>query len=178
MTNLELYNFGKIATISARETALINRSVTTYTNGDLQTVGQYAFFHCEALQSVSLPNVTTTGSYSFASCYALTSVEIPKLTAVTFNLFSACRSLTRVEFPSATAVSAQAFNGCESLDTLILSADTVATMSNTNALTGTPIAAGTGYVYVPDSLVNSYKAASNWSTYASQIKPLSELPTA
>lgn len=31
-----------------------------------------------------------------------------------------------------------------------------------------------GYIYVPDALVDSYKAATNWSTYASQIRPLSE----
>lgn len=31
------------------------------------------------------------------------------------------------------------------------------------------------YFYVPDNLVDSYKAATNWSTYASQIRPISEL---
>lgn len=31
-------------------------------------------------------------------------------------------------------------------------------------------------VYVPDNLVDEYKSATNWSTVADQIKPLSELP--
>ena len=31
------------------------------------------------------------------------------------------------------------------------------------------------YFYVPDDLVDSYKAATNWSAYASQIRPISEL---
>ena len=31
-----------------------------------------------------------------------------------------------------------------------------------------------GYIYVPDDLVESYKTTTGWSTYASQIKPLSE----
>ena len=31
------------------------------------------------------------------------------------------------------------------------------------------------YFYVPDNLVDSYKAATNWSTYAAQIRPISEL---
>ena len=30
------------------------------------------------------------------------------------------------------------------------------------------------YIYVPDDLVENYKTATNWSVYASQIKPLSE----
>jgi hypothetical protein len=29
-------------------------------------------------------------------------------------------------------------------------------------------------IYVPDSSVDAYKAAENWSTYASRIYPLSE----
>ena len=33
-----------------------------------------------------------------------------------------------------------------------------------------------GYIYVPDDMVDTLKADSRWSTYATQIKPLSELP--
>ena len=46
---------------------------------------------------------------------------------------------------------------------------------NSNDLKGTTIAKGTGYVYVPDDMVDTYKSATNWSTYASQIKGMSEL---
>ena len=31
-------------------------------------------------------------------------------------------------------------------------------------------------IYVPDSVVDTYKAAAKWSTYASKILPLSEYP--
>ena len=46
---------------------------------------------------------------------------------------------------------------------------------NSNDLKGTTIENGTGYVYVPDDMVDTYKSATNWSTYASQIKGMSEL---
>lgn len=46
---------------------------------------------------------------------------------------------------------------------------------NSNDLEGTTIKKGTGYVYVPDDMVDTYKSATNWSTYASQIKGMSEL---
>ena len=46
---------------------------------------------------------------------------------------------------------------------------------NSNDLKGTTIEKGTGYVYVPDDMVDTYKSATNWSTYASQIKGMSEL---
>lgn len=54
-------------------------------------------------------------------------------------------------------------------------ADAIRGKKGTNAFTGTKIASGTGYVYVPDELVEEYKVATNWSTFANQIKPLSEL---
>ena len=50
------------------------------------------------------------------------------------------------------------------------------TLSNANVFTGTPIASGTGFIYVPDEAVETYKTATNWNTYASQIKGLSEIP--
>lgn len=46
---------------------------------------------------------------------------------------------------------------------------------NSNDLTGTTITKGTGYVYVPDDMVETYKSATNWSAYADQIKGMSEL---
>jgi hypothetical protein len=49
-------------------------------------------------------------------------------------------------------------------------------LGNVNVFSSSAIANGTGFVYVPDNLVEKYKTATNWSTYASQIKPMSELP--
>lgn len=46
---------------------------------------------------------------------------------------------------------------------------------NSNDLKGTTIEKATGYVYVPDDMVDTYKSATNWSIYASQIKGMSEL---
>ena len=50
----------------------------------------------------------------------------------------------------------------------------ICTLSS-NVFANSSVASGTGFIYVPDDLVNSYKAHTNWSAYASQIKPLSEL---
>jgi hypothetical protein len=43
-------------------------------------------------------------------------------------------------------------------------------------LSYTPIETGTGYIYVPSALVDQYKAATNWSTYASQIRAIEDYP--
>ena len=48
-------------------------------------------------------------------------------------------------------------------------------LRNINAFKNTPIEKGTGYIYVPDNLVDSFKIAENWSTYADQIKSINEM---
>ena len=68
-----------------------------------------------------------------------------------------------------------AFQNCSTLKTIIITSTSVPSLSTKDVFTGTPIVDGTGYIYVLDELVESYKSSTNWSTYASQIKPLSEL---
>ena len=45
------------------------------------------------------------------------------------------------------------------------------TLSNTGAIPSTIRA-----IYVPDASVEVYKAATNWSSFASKIKGVSEMP--
>ena len=70
------------------------------------------------------------------------------------------------------------FYGCQSLNTLILrrSDDICYMNSPTQVFNGTPIASGTGYIYVPAALVDKYKAATNWSVYADQIRAIEDYP--
>ena len=86
--------------------------------------------------------------------------------------FYGCTNLTVVDFPVATSIGSYAFYGCTNLTAVIIRANQVATLANTNVFTN----ASNAIIYVPDDLVASYKAATNWSTYASRIKGISELP--
>lgn len=45
-------------------------------------------------------------------------------------------------------------------------------LASSNALVGTLIADGTGKIYVDPSMVDTYKTATNWSTYASVIEAI------
>jgi hypothetical protein len=60
------------------------------------------------------------------------------------------------------------------LETLIIRCAVLCPMTSSENLTNSKIANGNGYIYVPDDLVDDYKAATNWNAYANQIKPLSE----
>jgi hypothetical protein len=59
--------------------------------------------------------------------------------------------------------------------TVILRANEAATVQS-NSFQSSAIASGTGYVYVPRALVDTYKAATNWSAYASQIRAIEDYP--
>lgn len=164
---------------------------------NVTSVEGYAFYNCKSLATIDIPQIKSASNYAFAytiptsinfpllasiSTYTFAyinnpcSVSLPSLTTVPNSGFRDSKGITSVDLATATKIDTLAFYYCSKLEKLILrKSDTICTLSNTGAFTGTKIASGTGYVYVPDELVEEYKGATNWSSYASQIKPLSEL---
>ena len=155
---------------------ILTRRATTISNDRITYLGIEVFRNYDSLAIVDFPNVTSSGVNVFYACYALHTVNLPSLISISSNMFAYSSLLKRLDFPSVESISGGAFSGCSRLVTVILrKADTVCTLENVSAFTNTPIAKGTGYIYVPDGLVEQYKAATNWSTFASQIKLISEL---
>ena len=110
----------------------------------------------------------------------LAKVNLPECTSIGGYAFNSCNNLTTVNLPECTSIIGHAFDYCTNLATLILSSNQIANIPDSIDYVifyNTRIANGTGYIYVPDNLVDSYKTATNWSTYANQFKPLSELPS-
>jgi hypothetical protein len=86
------------------------------------------------------------------------------------------RSITEIS-SNATSIGDYAFSNCAALTVLILRSETMCTLSATTVFNNTPIkSGGTGFIYVPRALVDSYKAATNWSTYASQFRAIEDYP--
>ena len=147
----------------------------------LNEISQYMFSDCTALASISVPVATTIISNAFRNCVSLISVTFPSVTNFGSSVFYSCSRLESASFPALERITssgslAAPFNGCSSLTALIL--------GNTNGVvevgSGNPPLSGANnncIIYVPDALVNDYKAADKWSTYASRIKGISELPT-
>jgi hypothetical protein len=137
------------------------------------------FAGCPNLEVVELPNITTVFGldYTFYASPKIESVSFPELEYVsngTGGCFQGCTNLKRVDFPklSATTISNYTFRNCTNLETIIIGGNVLCPLSSTNAVQN----AGLKYTfYVPDDLVDDYKAATNWATIASKIKPLSEL---
>lgn len=158
--------------------SIVERTIITYSNKEVKTVGMRAFSHCASLVSVNLPEVTTIGQHGFNSCSALERVEFPKLTALLpGDNFTYCYALKYADLGLVSNLPSWGLANCKILETVILRKEnSICTLQATNALSGTPIANGTGYVYVPSALVDSYKTATNWSTYASQIRAIEDYP--
>lgn len=120
----------------------------------------------------SVPAGSSSSSSTKPGCGSINIVAaiVPYATSIGDYAFYSCCKLTTIELPNATSIGYEAFTNCTALKTLVIrQSDRVCSLGwfvfiNT-ALTS---------IYVPDSLVDSYKSATNWKSYASKIKPLSE----
>lgn len=112
---------------------------------------------------------TSVGYSAFGSCSALTSVDIPNATSVGAYAFNSCSALRTIDLPNATSIGEYAFYSCFNLKTIYLRSKTMCTC------TGDPNIASSTTIYVPESLIDSYKTATYWSRYASKFKTLESI---
>jgi len=158
----------------------------TSMNGD-------AFRNCSALESINLEWVNSffarrqfqgctslkgdiymaLAPYIPENCFDSTSIasfNAPLATKVDWGAFINCKSLKTAIFGEGlTAVAGDAFRNCSALEALVIYATTPPSLGNVSAFYSTTCA-----IYVPDASVEAYKAATNWNTYASRIKGISE----
>lgn len=118
--------------------------------------------------------------YLSDSAEPLTEIVLTTANQVYGGAFYNFTGITKADIgTSVESIGASAFYGCSNLDTVILRGDTVKTLSNVNAFNNTPFARGTGFFYIdstdPTASIAEYEAATNWSTYVGQFKPISEL---
>lgn len=132
-------------------------------------------FTSSAIQQADFPLVTTIGDACFYIAKNLISANLPLVTSLPIDSFR-LSTIQTADFSAVTNINRTAFTDCLNLETLIIRTPSVCVISDISvALRGSKIAAGTGYIYVPDDLVDSYKTATNWVALANQIKPISAL---
>ena len=120
--------------------------------------------------------VTSIGRYGLSNCTKLTSVVLPAVQVTNANAMLGCSALTQADFSNLQHIQHSTFYGNKKFATLIIRTQAVAKLDATSAFKDTLIASGKGYVYVPSALVDSYKSATNWSTYANQIRAIEDYP--
>jgi len=180
------------------------RSLTTVSFPNLITISHFAFDGCSKLTTTGFSTVTFIGNSAFRECNA-TTLNFPKCTTIDYGAFGNCSKLATVNFPVATIVSSYAFTRCSKLSELelpmattigdaafskcyklssiYLKSNSICQLYNSNAFTSTPYAgysdyfSGTPYIYVPASLLASYKTATNWTYFSSYFSVISDIST-
>lgn len=144
---------------------------------NLVNIGRYAFYRCYNITLNCIPDsVTEVGLSAFAHCNNLTTMEISS--AVNFystSTFEFCTNLTTIigKCANITRIN-QAFAANTALSAFVLPNLISVPELHGSAFNKTPIANGTGYIYVPDNLVESFKIHNQWVNYANQIKGIGE----
>ncbi len=153
-------------------------SLTTANFPNVTSIGSNAFNRCTSLTTANFPNVTSIGNYAFAYCSSLTTANFPNVISIGNGAFSYCTGLTTASFPTGQVFGNQCFYRCSYLESLYVLASSVATLG-TSALMSTPMSLSSylgyfGSIYVPASLVDTYKSATNWSAYSARITSYTE----
>ena len=165
-------------------------SLTTVSFPICTSIGARAFSSCKSLTSISFPVCTSIDNNAFANCSSLTTASFPICTSIGYSAFLSCFKLTSVSFPACETIGAYAFANCSSLTTasfpicasigssafiftslasIYLLYSSICTLTNSHAFFNTDITSTTGSIFVPASLVYSYKTATNWTYFSNRI---------
>ena len=137
------------------------------------SIGSNVFSNCRCLTNVIIPSdVTSLGMQAFYCCYCLESITIPSnITSIKSSAFYQCYSLSSVTIPSnVTSIESYAFQQCYGVKEYHILPTAVPTAGTTifDSIVSDCV------IYVPRSenqtVLNAYKGASNWSTYASYMQ--------
>ena len=145
-----------------------NLSQITLPSG-VTSIGTYAFQECNSLSQITLPRsgVASIGERGFKNCYSLSQITLG-VTDIGIYAFQSCHNLASITLLSGvTNIGAYAFQNCYSSAFYDFTACTaVPTLAATSAFAGIPADCE---IRVPAALLDEWKAATNWATYANQI---------
>ena len=95
------------------------------TDGGVTTIGNSAFYSCDGLTSIIIPDsVTSIGSRAFEDCTGLTSITIPdSVTSIGSRAFFYCSGITSVTIgKGVTSIEISAFYSCDGLTSMHIGA--------------------------------------------------------
>lgn len=166
---------------------------------NVEAIGENCFTGCRALMQVNMPNAKRIGSSAFFNCLNLELLALPsELEYLYGRAFYGCSKITIKSIPSnIEIIYPEVFSGCSALTEITFEGDV--TQIQSYAFAATPnilkyaFPANTTVptlqtrtwdninadcvIYVPDALYDAWIVATNWATYASKIKKISEMPT-
>ena len=135
----------------------------------ITSIGQYAFNNCPRLALTSLPSgITSLPTAAFQYCPKLALTTFPSgMTSIGDYAFKQGTGLASITLPPAlTAIGNQAFANCYNLKVCDCTECTAVPTLGASVFQN---AHADFKILVPSALEEEWKAAANWSSYASQI---------
>lgn len=145
-----------------------------------------SFYGCTSLKTVNMPLCRVLYNYAFRNCTALTSISVPELKELReYSIFENCTSLRLISLPKCSYISGSSmFSNCSNLSMFVIGTgySSVCVLSTFRTFDSSPIEYSSylgyyGSIYVPASLVDAYKTATNWAYYSNRITSIDNLPT-
>lgn len=153
----------------------------------LTYINEKVFENCIKLKSIEIPqNIVGIGSYAFKNCLGLAQLTFNEnLVLIGDNAFEQCAAISEIVLPqSLVSIGDYAFASCDNLHNIYIPENVrhigdyafhIRYLRSVIITSPIPYAIGINsfdnnfvekvYIYVPDSAVNLYKNAINWSRY-------------
>lgn len=180
--------------------SIIDRTITEFKDNVITKVSPRVFQLCTALVEIDLPKATELGDFAFSNCKNLSRVNFPEVVKVGTNIFEgthlvklrmpsltsavggmaqsfrAMKQLATIDLPIITSISGYAFYQCFELKNVILRNDSQLVIISDNAFMTyvTDKYNPNIRIFVPRSMLEDYKVATNWVEYANQLFALED----
>lgn len=141
----------------------------TFENEDVVSLKTNAFYEDYQILNVILPNLKKIEAYTFYMARSLKKVKCVSSTSIGLNAFQQCRALETIDILGGGTIESLARSGGLPQTIVIRSSEKVTPVAGLSDWGGSLTS-----IYVADELVEQYKVATNWSSKADKIKPLSE----
>ena len=196
ITSIDIKNVEKIEYAAFRDCAKLKSiDLSNVTKLTSTYIGNGTFLRCTALEDIGdISQMTEIGIAEFADCKSLKldTLNLPNLETLGINAFARTPIKHIVNLGKVTHI--QEFGGGLNVEDVVIPETLTscgALFVNSNwgyikMLPTTPPSATSSAlfynskvsaIYVPDASVEAYRTATNWSSLASRIKGISEMPT-
>lgn len=190
-------NFSNSRVKAVRENAFAGcNNLETVDLPNVTNIGKNAFIRKSKLREINIPKCVSIEANAFqyssklsvaldlpllenlgSACFQgtpITKAIMPKVKSGTTYSFYDCTYLSIVDIDGGEGLNVGFMSNATSLKAFVIRSSTMAENKSSSSFNNSGITKKTGYIYVPRNLVDAYKVATNWSTYASQFRALED----
>lgn len=154
----------------------------SYVNIGLKKVTNYDFWDLPSLITLELPECEELGSGTISFCSVLENLSLPVCKKIEAAFIGDIGGLKTLTLPACEYIGAGAFKNTKNLASIFLPGSTLCFLENSNAISNYIAASGENWeqrlnkrVYVPQSMLESYKTFGEWSKISYCLFPIEEV---